>query len=73
MPLVKVTANRTAISNGVRLEKGMTAQVVTKNSSSPFVENGGLAVAEAFQRVYGFDLKKTGLLSSTYFDVIKIS
>ncbi len=40
-------------SNGIRIEPGMTVEVVTQGMSNPVTVNGGQAVADAFMRVYG--------------------
>ena len=40
-------------SNGVRIEPGMTVEVVTQSMNNPLLTNGGQAVADAFMRIYG--------------------
>ena len=59
-------------ANGVRIEKGMSVDVVTSSFSNPLLTNGGQAVADAFMRIYGIDLKKTGALNTSYLDVVKV-
>ena len=44
-------------SNGVRIEPGMTVEVVTQSMNNPLLTNGGQAVADAFMRIYGIDIK----------------
>ena len=56
-------------SNGIRIEPGMTVEVVTQSMSNPVTVNGGQAVADAFMRIYGIDIKKAGALNMTYLDV----
>ena len=56
-------------SNGIRIEPGMTVEVVTQSMSNPVTINGGQAVADAFMRIYGIDIKKAGALNMTYLDV----
>lgn len=56
-------------SNGIRIEPGMTVEVVTQGMSNPVTVNGGQAVADAFMRIYGIDIKKAGALNMTYLDV----
>jgi hypothetical protein len=58
--------------NNIWLEKGMSVDVVTNNFSNPILTNGGKAVIDAFQRIYGIDIKKAGALSTIYLDVTKI-
>ena len=50
-------------SNGVRIEPGMTVEVVTQSMNNPLLTNGGQAVADAFMRIYGIDIKKAGALN----------
>ena len=59
-------------SNGVRIEKGMTVDVVTNSMMNPVITDGGKSVIEAFNRIYGIDIKKAGVLSMAYLDVQKI-
>lgn len=72
MPLYRVTVKQMKVANGLRIEKGMTADVVTNSISNPVVTNGGQLVNEAFQRIYGIDLKKLGAMNMVYLDVNKI-
>ena len=60
------------VSGGERIEKGMSAEVVTNSISNPVVTNGGKTVNDAFMRIYGVDLKKLGALNMIYLDVNKI-
>lgn len=43
-----------------------------KNKRKSIAANGGKAVADAFMRVYGIDLKKAGALNSAYLDAIRL-
>ena len=72
MALFKITVKQSKNSNGVRIEKGMSVEVVTKSMSNPVSTNGGQVVADAFMRLYGVDIKKAGALSMVYLDVVKI-
>ena len=72
MPLFKITVKQSKNSNGVRIEKGMSVEVVTRSMSNPVSTNGGQVVADAFMRLYGVDIKKAGALSMVYLDVVKI-
>ena len=72
MPLFRITTKQSKNANGIRIEKGMSVEVVTSSMSNPLTTNGGQAVADAFMRVYGIDAKKAGILSTIYLDVQKI-
>ena len=60
-------------SNGVRIEPGMTVEVVTQSMNNPLLTNGSQAVAEAFMRIYGIDIKKAGALNMVYLNVEKLN
>lgn len=72
MPLFRITTKQSKNANGIRIEKGMSVEVVTSSMSNPLTTNGGQAVADAFMRVYGIDAKKAGILSTVYLDVVQI-
>lgn len=72
MPLFRITTKQSKNANGIRIEKGMSVEVVTSSMSNPLTTNGGQAVADAFMRVYGIDAKKAGILSTVYLDVVKV-
>ena len=72
MPLFRITTKQSKNANGIRIEKGMSVEVVTSSMSNPLTTNGGQAVADAFMRVYGIDAKKAGILSTDYLDVVKV-
>ena len=72
MPLFRITVKQSKNSNGIRIEKGMSVEVVTQSMSNPVSTNGGQVVADAFMRLYGVDIKKAGALSMVYLDVVKI-
>ena len=60
-------------SNGVRIEPGMTVEVVTQSMNNPLLTNGDQAVADAFMRIYGIDIKKAGALNMVYLNVEKLN
>lgn len=64
MALFQITTKNRKQTNGIRIEPGMTVQVVTNSFSDPIHTNGGQLVIDAFMRVYGIDIKKAGCLSS---------
>ncbi len=72
MPLFRVTVKQMKLTSGIRIEPGMSVDVVTNSMSNPLTTNGGQAVADAFMRVYGIDLKRIGALSTVYLQVDKI-
>ena len=69
MPLFRVTVKQRANCNGVRLEPGMSVDVVSNSFSDPVHTNGGQSVIDAFMRIYGIDVKKAGALNGIYLDV----
>lgn len=72
MPLFKITVIRRVNTNGVRLEPGMSVEVVTNSYSDPIHTNGGQCVVDAFRRIYGIDIRKGGALNGIYLKVTKI-
>mgnify|MGYP003196145514 CR=1 FL=1 len=72
MAKFRITTKQMKNSNGVRIEPGMTVEVVTQSMSNPVTVNGGQAVADAFMRIYGIDIKKAGALNMTYLDVERL-
>lgn len=63
MPLFRITTKTSKNSNGIRLEKGMSVDIVSKTFSNPVVTNCGQSVVDAFMRIYGVDIKKAGALN----------
>lgn len=72
MPLFRVTVKQAKISGGIRIERGMSVDVVSNSMSNPLTVNGGQLVADAFMRIYGVDMKRLGALSTVYLDVERI-
>lgn len=72
MPLFRVTVKTSKNTNGVRIERGMSVDVVSKSFSNPVSTNGGQTVADAFMRIYGIDIKKAGALNMAYLDIERI-
>ena len=70
--LYRTTVKSPKNTNGVRIERGMSVDVVTNSLSDPVSTNGGQAVADAFMRIYGIDIKKAGALSRAWLDVERI-
>ena len=68
----RVTVKSSKNSNGIRVERGMSVDVVTNNITNPVTTNGGQAVADAFMRIYGIDIRRAGALNMVYLDVQRI-
>ncbi|MBQ0058114.1 MAG: hypothetical protein KBT20_10705 [Bacteroidales bacterium] len=72
MPLFQITTKQRTSCNGIRIEPGMSVQVVSKSFSNPIISNGGQLVIDAFMRVYGIDIKKAGCLNTVYLNCERI-
>lgn len=72
MAMFQITTKHTKSSNGIRIEPGMSVQVVTQSMSNPVITNGGQPVIDAFMRIYGIDIKKAGCLNMVELDVKQI-
>ena len=72
MPLFRVTVKQMKLTSGIRIEPGMSVDVVSNSMSNPLTTNGGQLVVDAFMRVYGIDLKRIGALSTVYLDVVRV-
>ena len=73
MARFRITTKMMKNSNGVCIEPGMTVEVVTQSMNNPLLTNGGQAVADAFMRIYGIDIKKAGALNMVYLNVEKLN
>ena len=70
--LFRIIVKNSKLTSGIRVEKGMSVNVVSNSMSNPVTTNGGQAVVDAFMRIYGIDIKKAGALSMAYLDVERI-
>lgn len=70
--LYRVTVKQSKLTSGIRVERGMSVDVVSNSMSNPVTTNGGQSVADAFMRIYGIDIRKAGALSMAYLDVKQI-
>ena len=70
--IYKITVKTSKNSIGIRVERGMSVEVVTNNITNPVSTNGGQAVVDAFMRIYGIDIRKVGALNMVYLDVQRI-
>ena len=71
--LYRVTVKQSKLTSGIRVERGMSVDVVSNSMSNPVTTNGGQSVADAFLRIYGIDIKKAGCLNMNELDVERIS
>ena len=71
--LYKVTVKSNLNSNGVRLEKWMSVEVVSQSYNLLGTRQGQELVNNAFKAKYGVDVKKACALQSIYLDVVKIN
>ena len=70
--MFQITTKNRKQCNGIRIEPGMTVQVVTQSMSNPVTTNGGQPVIDAFYRIYGIDIKKAGCLNMVDLKVDRI-
>lgn len=72
MAMFQITTKNRKQCNGIRIEPGMTVQVVSQSMSNPVTTNGGQPVIDAFYRIYGIDIKKAGALNTVDLEVVRI-
>lgn len=73
MPRFIITIKQMKNANGIRIEPGMSVEVVTQSMSNPVLTNGGQLVVDAFVRIYGIDIRRAGALNMTYLNVERIN
>jgi len=73
MPRFIITTKQMKNANGIRIESGMSVEVVTQSMSNPVLTNGGQPVVDAFMRIYGIDIRKAGALNMSYLNVERIN
>ena len=73
MPKFLITTKQMKNANGIRIEPGMSVEVVTQSMTNPILSNGGKSVVDAFMRIYGIDLRRAGALNMTYLTVERIN
>ena len=66
MALWKISVKNSGTVNGVRLEKGMSVDYVTKTSTSPLssLSQNKEQIGRLFMNKYGIDLLKAGLVNT---------
>jgi hypothetical protein len=69
MAKFRITTRHVKNVNGIRIEPGMSVEVVTQSMSNPITTNGGQSVIDAFMRIYGIDIKKAGCLNMVELEV----
>jgi hypothetical protein len=72
MPIFQITTKNRKQVNGIRIEPGMTVQVVTQSMSNPITTNGGQAVIDAFLRIYSVNIKEAGCLNMSDLELKQI-
>ena len=60
-------------NNGIRIEPGISVEVVSQSMSNPVLTNGGQPVVDAFMRIYGIDIRRAGILNMNYLIVERIN
>lgn len=73
MPRFIITTKQMKNANGIRIESGMSVEVITQSMSNPVLTNGGQPVVDAFMRLYGIDIRKAGALNMSYLNVERIN
>nr|WP_314646518.1 DUF6140 family protein [uncultured Prevotella sp.] len=72
MPIFQITTKNRKQVNGIRIEPGMSVQVVTQSMSNPITTNGGQAVIDAFLRIYSVNIKEAGCLNMSDLELKQI-
>lgn len=70
--LYQVTVKQMRMERGVRIDKGMSVQVVTNSYNNPILDNHGQAVEDAFMRIYGISLRQMNALNMAYLESTRI-
>ena len=65
MALWKISVKNSGTINGVRIEKGMSVEYVTKTSTPPLqaISQNKEQIAQLFKNKYGVDILKAGLVN----------
>ena len=75
MALWKIAVKNSGIINGVRIEKGMSIEYVTKTTTPPLqlLSQHKDAINQLFKNKYGVDLAKAGIINTGRMSYEKIS
>ena len=71
MALFKLTVKNSKNVGGIKIEKGMSVEVVS--DSNPMRNGHHSDVQDAFARKYNIDIKKAGGISESSLEIVKIS
>ena len=71
MSLYRVVTKRRKVCNGVNIEAGMEAQVVTPVNQT-FQVNNWQYVEDAFLRIFGISLRKANCLNVSDLEITKL-
>jgi hypothetical protein len=66
MARFKIITKQTRTCNGIRIEKGMSFEVVLQSTCNPVNTNEGQALVDTFHGICGIDIKKAGCLSCAF-------
>ncbi len=69
MARFRITTKHVKNCNGIRIEPGMSVEVITQTMSNPVSTNGGQCVVDAFYRIYGINIIKAGCLNNIELNV----
>lgn len=70
MARFKVTTKQTKQFGSLRIERGMSVEVITQNNSNPVLTTQGQQlIADAFMRIYGIDARKACIINMANLDV----
>lgn len=72
MPIFRITTRNRKTCCGIRIEPGMSVDVVTQSFGNPVSTNQGQLVADAFMRIYGIDIRRAGALNNVDLHVEQI-
>ena len=73
MPRFIITTKQMKNANGIRIEPGMSVEVITQSMNNPVLTNGGQPVVDAYMRIYGIDIRKAGALNMSFLEVKRIN
>lgn len=73
MAKYRITTKHLRTTNGIRIEPGMSVEVITPTIGNPVVNNGGTLVEQAFLRIYGVDIKMADCLNMGELSVKEIT
>ena len=72
MARFRITTKQVKNCNGIRIEPGMSVEVITQSMVNRVSSNGGQPVIDEFYCIYGIDMKKAGCLNMVELDVVQL-